>query len=163
MFGVFNWDEGKPLHVDYPAAYAGLDPNKTYVGYDFWNNAWVRPFKGAFKADLPAASCRVIAVAPYEERPVLVSTSHHVCSPLVGVSDPAWDEAAKTLSAMSDAVAGETYELRLACPEGFLFDGIDIPGATVRVEFPGVRVAFPVATTGRIAWKARFRRMGKGS
>lgn len=163
VFGVFNWEVGKPLHVDYPAAYAGLDPNTTYVGYDFWNNVWMRPFKGAFKADLPAASCRVIAVAPYKERPMLVSTSHHVCSPLVGVSDPAWDEAAKTLSAVSDAVAGETYELRLACPEGFLFDGIDIPGATVRVEFPGVRVAFPVATTGRISWKARFRRMGKGS
>lgn len=167
VFGVFNWERRQTLHVDYPAAYAGLDPEQTYVGYDFWNRVWVRPFKGAFRTDLDPTSCRVIAVAPYGARPVLVSTSHHVCAPLLGVRGVAWDAAARTLSGEVDAVKGERYELRVALPPGLRFEGLEVSEGAVRAgapaRGPALEVAFDAARTGAVKWAIRFARTDEGA
>lgn len=150
VFGLFNWDEKAPLKVDYPAAYAGLDPARTYVGFDFWGKAFVPPFKGALKAELPAASCRVLAVREFDgTRPVLVSTSRHVASPAFDVRSEKWDAAAKTLSGVSSVVAGEPYELRFALPEGWTCADGETAGATARVRLA------PKAS-GDFAWSVRF-------
>ena len=120
VYGLYNWDTNGVLKVDYDAAYADLDPAKTYVGFDFWNNRFVPSFKGRFAFDVPVDDCRVIAVRATDgTRPVLVSTSRHVASPVIDVTEETWDAAAKTLSGTSKTVPGEDYELRIWVPGGF--------------------------------------------
>ena len=101
--------------LDYPAAYAGLDPEKTYIGFDFWNDALVPPFKGALRAEVAADDCRVLAVRELADRPFVISTSRHVASPVFDVTEERWDAATKTLSGVSRVVPGERYELRIVC------------------------------------------------
>ena len=38
----------------------GLDPEKTYVGFDYWADEFVPEFKGRFRFDVPSDSCRAI-------------------------------------------------------------------------------------------------------
>ena len=71
-------------------------------------------FAGEFKFDVPAQSCRVIAVRAAEGHPVLVSTSRHVTQGMVDVSSEKWSGWTKTLSGTSQLVGGDPYELRVA-------------------------------------------------
>ena len=157
VFGFFNWDEKAPLAVNYDAAYAGLDPEKTYVGFDFWENKFIAPFKGTVRADVGAGDTKVWQLREFDgTRPVLVSTSRHVASPLFEVTGERWDADARTLSGTSQVVANDPYELRIVLPRGFLvgaFTGAD--DAKVTVEDETVRVAF-VPQAGKVAWRISF-------
>ena len=119
VYGLYNWDTNAVLKIDTEAAYADLDENATYVGFDFWNDRFVPSFRGRFAFDVPADDCRVIAVRVFDgTKPVVVSTSRHVASPIFDVVGESWDAQAKALSGVSERVAGEAYELRVHVPDG---------------------------------------------
>ncbi len=61
VLGLFNWAD-KDQAIGCPAAWAGLEASGTYYAFDFWANAPLPPFQGKFLFDVPAQSCRVIAV-----------------------------------------------------------------------------------------------------
>jgi hypothetical protein len=111
VIGLYNW-ESTARTITYDAAKAGLDGTKTYHAFDFWNKQPLGDFKGEFKFDVPAESCRVIAVRADEGHPVLVSTSRHVTQGIVDVTDEKWKD--ETLSATSQVVGNDPYEIRIA-------------------------------------------------
>ena len=172
IFGLCNWDVKAPLKVDYPAAYAGLDPEKTYVGFDFWRNEFVQPFKGALKAEVAPCACRAIACVPVGDAPVLVSTSRHVASPVFETSDVEWtgDSWWRRIFSMdpelrgnSKVVAGDRYELRLYVPEGWKVvrwtpdAELTVQGsARSEKDGPFVRLAFVPRKTGTVEWRVSF-------
>ena len=142
VFGLYNWSTNETLKVDYPAAHCGLDPQKMYVGFDFWANGPVPQFKGRFAFDVPPDSCRAIAVREVVDRPFVLSTSRHVASPLFDVVEERWDAATQTLSGRSRVVPGEAYELRVFC------------GGRVR------RFSFKPETAD-FAWRVKLPRQGR--
>ena len=111
VIGVFN-QETNALAVDYSCAKLGLNPEKTYLAFDFWDNTPLPSFKGRFRSELPPTSCRVIAVRADEGRPVLLSTSRHVTQGIVDVTGEVWRNG--KLSATSRVVGNDPYELRIA-------------------------------------------------
>ena len=171
IFGLYNWNERETLKIDYPAAYAGLDPETEYVGFDFWRNEFVKPFKGALKAELPPSSCRAIACVPVTDHPVLVSTSRHVASPVFDVENVEWEDneswwrcliwGKSVLRGESKVVAGDRYELRLYVPAGWRVWGWSPdPERTqaLSAKGPFVRLAFVPEKTGVIRWHVAFDR-----
>ncbi|HTL17132.1 MAG TPA: hypothetical protein VL793_07840, partial [Patescibacteria group bacterium] len=64
--------------------------------------------------DVPAQSCRIIAVRTAEDHPLLVSTSRHVTQGMIDVHEETWSLAKKTLTGTSQLVANDDYELRVA-------------------------------------------------
>src|SRR6185369_531818 len=113
VLGLFNW-ESRDQTITCTAAKAGLEPTKTYHAFDFWADAPSAGFRGEVKFDVPPQSCRVIAVRPALGRPVLVSTSRHVTQGIVDVADEKWSASSRTLSATSQLVANDLYQLRIA-------------------------------------------------
>ncbi len=113
VLGLFNWDGG-PRVIECTAAKAGLDPEKTYHAFDFWNNTPVASFRGQFRWEVPAAACRVIGLRAADDHPLVVSTSRHVSQGILDVSDEQWAGARQTLSACSQVVANDPYEIRIA-------------------------------------------------
>ena len=111
VLGLYNWDS-VPRSIGYDAAKAGLDGTKTYHAFDYWSGTALPDFKGAFAFDVPAESCRVIAVRAAEKHPVLVSTSRHVTQGIVDVVEESW--SGRRLSGISHVVGGDAYELRIA-------------------------------------------------
>ena len=154
VFGLYNWNTNEAMKVDWPTDYAGLDSEKTYVGFDFWANRFVPAFKGRFAFDVPADDCRVIAVREFDEaRPLLVSTSRHVASPAFEVTGETWDAAARTLSGRSKTVSGEDYELRLVVPKGLRI--VSVGAGVVAQSGTEARVTFrPCGET--LDWKLTF-------
>ena len=155
IFGLYNWSTNETLVIDYPAAYAGLDPERTYVGFDFWGNGFVPPFSGRLVANVPPCACRVIACVPVAEHPVLVSTSRHVASPAIDVPCVRWDALSRTLSGVSKRVFGEAYELRVYAPEGWTCRSAGT-GTVIRDD-RGTRVLF-AAEDSTCEWTLSFCR-----
>ncbi len=113
VLGLYNWDS-QTQSIGYDATRAGLDGKKPYYAFDFWSGAPLRNFKGAFQFDVPAESCRVIAVRPAEGHPVLVSTSRHVTQGMSDVVEEKWNPSSGTLTGVSEVIGNDPYELRIA-------------------------------------------------
>ena len=152
VLGLYNW-ESEDQTMNCSAAKAGLDPAKTYFAFDFWANAPAPSFTGAFDYQVPAQSCRVIALQAASDHPVLVSTSRHVTQGIVDVLAEKWSHSARTLSGTSQLVGQDPYELRLA--------GLNHPGGnwtlvstTVSAadQAAGVTIAPKPATVGEEGW-----------
>lgn len=171
VLGLFNWDS-KPSIIGYDSAKAGLDGGKSYFAFDFWSGLPLPSFKRAFNFDLPAESCRVIAVRAAEGHPVLVSTSRHVTQGIVDVTNEKWDSAHCTLSGVSEIVASDPYELRIAglngegskwklvsasISAGEIANGVAItPEAARSCDNGWVRVLLESKNNRAVAWQIKF-------
>ena len=113
VIGLFN-QETNALTIDYSSAKLGLLPGKKYYAFDFWANSPTATLEKGLKCEVPPKACRIIAVRPMENHPVLVSTSRHVTQGMVDVTGEEWNTAKKTLSGASQIVGGDPYELRVA-------------------------------------------------
>ena len=113
VLGLYNWDS-ELKRIGYDAAKAGLDGSATYHAFDFWSQQPLPDFKGQFKFNVPAESCRVVALRQAEDHPLLVSTSRHITQGIVDVTGEQWDNRSTTLSAASQVVANDPCELRIA-------------------------------------------------
>jgi hypothetical protein len=113
VLGLFNW-ESKKAALGCTAAKAGLDPKKSYHAFDFWANRPLPPFQGEFSFDVPSQSCCVIAVRAAEDHPVLASTSRHIAQCMIDVKEERWDANTHVLSGVSQLMANDPYELRIA-------------------------------------------------
>ena len=109
VLGFFNWSTNRTLKIDWDFAYMGLDPQKAYVGYDFWEKKGVSPFSKRLTFGLPPDSCRILACREVSDGAVLISTSLHIASPVYGV---------RKGSVLT--ISGEPLEVRtFSCDRGF--------------------------------------------
>jgi hypothetical protein len=113
VLGLFNWDSHNKA-ITSTAARTGLDPSKTYHAFDFWADAAAPSFGGQFSFEVPAQSCRAIAIRPTEGRPVLVSTSRHITQGIVDVAGERWNASSRKLSGTSRIIGNDPYQLRVA-------------------------------------------------
>jgi len=161
VIGLFNWDEKEETAIEYDMGKLGLDKSKTYAGFDFWADTFITPFSGTLTQTLPGATCRVIAVNPLGQHPVLVSTSRHITQGLIDVLEEKWDAGSRTLSGKSKVVAGDLYELRIALPaEGaFQPSSATLGGKDMKigpVANGGVRISITPDKSGTVDWNVEF-------
>jgi hypothetical protein len=113
VMGLFNWDSTNQS-VACTSEKAGLDSDKNYYAFDFWDNRPAPSFRKEFHYEVPAQSCRVLALRATTDHPVLVSTSRHVTQGLVDVTEENWSGRRERLSGNSSVIAYDPYELRIA-------------------------------------------------
>ncbi len=166
VIGVFNWAEEK-AQIETPLARFGLPNGTEYVAFDYWANTFVAPFKDTLKASLPKHGCQILAVRPLLAYPFLLSTSRHVTQGMIDVTDEKWESAAKTLSAKSQIIAGDAYELRIYAPvkpqawkatKAELSAEDQVAGAQISYTQTdsGLRVTVRSPTTRTVNWKVHF-------
>ncbi len=110
--GLFNW-ESKEKSFDEALAKIGVPGDGEFIAFDFWGNTLTPPFQGRLTRTLRPQSCAVLSVRPVADHPQLISTSRHITQGMVDVKQERWDAAARTLSGVSETVAGDPYELRI--------------------------------------------------
>ncbi len=142
VVAFYNWDQEHAATIACSAARIGLPEAAQYVAFDFWADKFVPPFGDTLTSQLPAASCRVLAVRPVADVPQLLSTSRHVTQGMVDVLEENWDAATCVLRGTSRVVGGDEYELRIVVPTGdksWLAQGLtvasDDQAAGVTAEF----------------------------
>lgn len=157
VFGFFNWSATDPLALEKSAEQLGLDAEVAYVGYDFWADTFVPPFKGKMVCTLPGGTCRIISIAKMKENePILVSTNRHVTSPLFEVENVRWDAEKMTLTGTSTVVKNDPYELRFVLPEGMKVASVQNDTLTVTQKGRTLRVRFVPDNSGKVTWTVNF-------
>jgi hypothetical protein len=161
VVALFNWDQKKPAAIACATERIGLPAAKEYVGFDFWANKFVPPFRDQLSATLPPASCRVLAVRSTTAHPQLLSTSRHVTQGVVDVLEEKWDAATRTLSGVSRVVANDPYELRVLVPVGGnSWRACEAVADGLKTEFkqdgPRVRVVFTSPTSREVRWSVKL-------
>ena len=146
VIGLFNWDEKEPVHISCPLAKIGLPRTGRYVGFDYWADEFVAPFEGSLQSDLPAASCRILAVRPVSGQPQVIGTSRHITQGIVDMLEETWDEKTQQLSGVSRVVANDPYEIRIAALGGAT--AWQVTGATVSAPDAAFRRQDPCGQTG---------------
>ena len=169
VVGIFNWAD-ESANFATPLASLSLDADRDYVGFDFWANALVGPFKGRVQSTLAPHQCHVLALRPLRDVPQLISTNRHITQGMVDVSDEKWDARAQSLSGRSRIVKNDPYELRfVALSTGkpwkigdvFLDQKDRAAGVrvqSVREEAGLVRVTLISPENRTVAWKVGFER-----
>jgi hypothetical protein len=169
LVGLFNWNDKQEAEVAVDLTSLGLaaGAGDIYVGFDYWENAFVGPVAGALTATLRPSSCRVISLRRSAARPQLVSTSRHITQGAVDVVSVEWHEKTKTLAGRSRVVGGDPYELRIAMPTtarrwAVKKAEIDRPdkhfGEAVawKADPPGVRVTITAPRNREVTWRVAF-------
>jgi hypothetical protein len=153
VLGLFNF-YGTPLKIGHSAARIGLDPEKTYHAFDFWENKLLPDLKGLYQDEIPANSCRIVALREAMGHPVLLSTSRHVSQGIIDVTAEKW--SADTLSGTSQLIANDPCELRIRVPDGWNFERTSHGKAVT--ESGLVRVMLERDSNGPVDWSIRFSR-----
>lgn len=122
-----NTEESKvisaPLSgLQYETGSLGLNPDKKYYVYDFWNNHLVGILDGKDRLSLPleAEQALVYAVHEVENHPQFISTNRHIMQGLMELDHVQWNNERKEFSGKANVVSGETMEIVIA-PNGKQF------------------------------------------
>jgi len=169
VLGLFNWNDKEPSSVTVEPAKLGIGDGAkcTYVGFDYWADNFVQPFNGVLKTDLQPSSCRVIAIRPLLERPVLVSTSRHVTQGIVDIVEENWNSRTGVLAGKSKVVGDDPYELRIFAPtESWKIDSAALArsdrkaGATTESRQTGRQIRVTINSGGNreISWEITFKK-----
>lgn len=161
VVGLYNWEKKEKGSVDYALADMGLDEEKDYYGFDYWNDTFVPVFSGRLQVELNPASCLMLALREVTDYPQVVSTSRHVTQGVTDLLSETWEES--VLKGRSKVVANDQYEIRIMLPENFMEvketrlnqapEGTKVEvyrdGETLRVQ-----ILSPKTTT--LAWEVAF-------
>ena len=86
-----------PRHFTIHFDKVGLDRNRDYLLFDFWNQKFLGKVRGEYTADLPAHACQVLSIRPAQGHPQLIGTDRHITMGAVELKDERWDATKKEL------------------------------------------------------------------
>ena len=95
----------------------GIDPEKEYFLYDFWNDKFIGRYYGSdlLIQELRLGETRMISIHAVEKNPQFISTNRHIMQGLVDmVGLPVWNENKKVLTGKSKVIGGEEYKVVIA-------------------------------------------------
>ncbi len=139
----------------------GLDPEKTYLVFEFWQKKFLGSFSKSFAPGaLPSKfNSQVFIIRERLARPQLVATNRHITGGGVDLVEIAWNE--NELRGRSRLVGGDPYEIYLTEPEGWTLSGVQCEGGrSLPTERQGeiVKSGCRSDTSREIAWSARFQK-----
>jgi hypothetical protein len=95
----------------------GLNPEKEYFLYDFWNDKFMGMYYGSdlLIQELRLGETRMISIHAVEKFPQFISTNRHIMQGLVDMPGlPVWNHDKKTLSGKSIVTGDEEYKVVIA-------------------------------------------------
>ena len=98
----------------------GLEEDKQYHLFDFWNNLYRGKVEGhaRLEQDLRPGEARMISVRECLDRPQVLSTNRHLMQGFLDLEGVNWDHELKVLSGTSKVVGEDPYVITLA-PNGY--------------------------------------------
>jgi len=168
VIALFNSNDKEPDSVSIELDKLGLPRGGkgSFIGFDYWEDNFVGPFKDVLKADMRPGSCRIIAIRRLRKQPVLVGTSRHVSQGIVDVIEQKWDPDKNTLIGKSKVVGQDPYELRIFAPsENWKIDSVIVTesasstGTKAESKQTGreIRVTINSPENREVGWEVTFK------
>ncbi len=161
VVAVFNWDDKEKTETVALAEDLGLDPERDYIVFDFWDQKLKEVARKKVTASIPAHGTDVLVIRPVLERPQLLATSRHITG-AVSIQKLDWDENRSTLSGVSEIVPGASYSIFVHVPEGMTASKVEADAeilfhtseaGVLEVKFSGQP---PAEGQNSIRWSIRF-------
>lgn len=122
VVALFNFTDA-PRSFDVSMESLGLDAEKTYTVFEFWNGSWEGVVKGGIGCEIPMRTVRLFALWEAEDRPQFVGDDRHLTQGAVELNDLKWDGNAKTYTLDVKAIGGFPFTYFVRVPEGYDFKG----------------------------------------
>jgi hypothetical protein len=102
----------------------GLNKNKSYHVYDFWNDNYCGTIKGTQRMEqmLRPGEARMLSVREQFDHPRIISTNRHIMQGYLDIISTSWDPETKTLSGRSKLIGNDPYVITIAA-EGLTAEG----------------------------------------
>ncbi|UCC39358.1 MAG: hypothetical protein JSV96_16420 [Candidatus Aminicenantes bacterium] len=145
VVSVFNWADDEQTKTISLEKDLGLDPEKEYLVFDFWNQKLKEKTKDEITSSIPAHGTCVYFIRSVLKRPQLLATSRHITG-AVSTKKLTWDQPHSTLSGSSVIIEGAPYSIFIHVPEGMAVSKVDseaeilfhkITGDVLEVRFAG--------------------------
>ena len=156
----FNPDLGAASERRYPLERLGLEPGKTYLAFDFWNQRFAGEVRNALDVHVERGSVTLLALHAATGTPQVLSTSRHIAQGAIELEDVQWHEASRTLTGISTGPAGSEHDVFVHVPGHHPWTwqwpapARDYDGYTVRmVDASIARVHARFGDTSRLVWK----------
>jgi len=154
-----------PLSGDTAFGALGLDAEREYYVYDFWNERFVGklPGKASIQQSLSAGEARMLSVHAVQAHPQWLSTDRHVMQGYWDlVQKPQWNTSTGTLHAVSKVIENEPYGIVIAL-NGYRPVKAEAQGARARISVrqDNARLAELVIesdSNGQVSWSVSFAR-----
>jgi alpha-galactosidase len=139
----------------------GLATGRDYVAFDFWGKRFLGAFQDTLVAGAidPSFQVQVVCLRERQPHPQLLATNRHVSCGGVDLERVSW--SGDVLAGESRVVAGDTYELYLTEPDGWVAEFVEAPGTEAELgerRDRSVRVTMRGVRTGLLAWRIQYRR-----
>ena len=113
-----NWSNGSESREISFAGNMGLDPDESYLVFDFWNQEFMGMFKKSVELKIEPHDTRVLHIRPLLQRPQVLATNRHI-SGAYSIETLEWDTEKKTLNGSSKTIPGKTYSIFVHVPDKF--------------------------------------------
>jgi hypothetical protein len=119
---LFNTDNDNKTDIDVKLAGStaegtlGLNPEKDYYVYDFWNESFVGKFPGSGKLSqqLRPGEARMMSIHEAEDRPQFISTDRHIMQGYLDLIRIEWLPGRNILRGISRIIGGDRYTITIA-------------------------------------------------
>ena len=94
----------------------GLQPNKHYYLYDFWNDRFIGKIPGKQSAKLPVQADQALSYSVHQvkDHPQFISTNRHIMQGLMDLKDVKWDPKTGIYSGIAKVIGGEDFTITIA-------------------------------------------------
>ncbi len=110
VVSMYNWADIDTIKALDLYSDLGLEKDRNYVAFDFWNSKLVNANNNKIEELIPAHGTKAIIIRPTAAHPQLMATSRHLTA-AYSIKYYKWDESTKTMSGKSDVVPGDNYTL----------------------------------------------------
>lgn len=112
-------------------ANVGLDDNKEYLLYEFWNRKFLGVHSGTFSSQIDAHSNLLLAIHEQLNRPQFLSTNRYVSQGGAELNAEEWNPAEGELACGFKLVKNDLLTARIYAPASFKFMSARAEGATI--------------------------------
>ena len=141
---------------------AGLQPDKKYYVYDFWNDNLIGVFGGdeTLSQTLRKGEARQMAVREVENNPQVLSTDRHLLQGMLELSDVSWNAETKELTGTAELVEGEPMQIAIAVnglqPRVCSVAKEGVKCSLTESSETVIKLCLESAQGGKVSWKISF-------
>ena len=118
-----------------PMEKLALNPNKTYLAFDFWEQTYLGEVRGTFAGKaLELGCCQVIAFYEKSEEPMVIASDRHVSMDAISILNHSYNQVEDKLTIKLSGIVGKTFNYYIKIPETMEFDSSVTSCENIRYE-----------------------------
>jgi hypothetical protein len=117
VVGFFNASLTETVEKKFSLRRLWLDPNKTYLAFDFWKQQFIGDLTGEIKITVQPGSVVLLALHEKSGKPQFISTDRHVLQGALETENVIWNDSTKTISGISSGPLNSSHNVFVYIPQ----------------------------------------------